>query len=118
MTKPINIAMLHFEATLLLPPPKLRAGERSPATIFSQFIGEEILRGLHRRLCPEMNYSDAAEKLRWHLSVYEAGPWRTDRSAVGMPERYWGRIEAELWTYMRVRALVPAARSIRRALAR
>jgi hypothetical protein len=49
------------------------------------------------------------------LSRFRAGRWQRDRVEATCPPRHRGRIEAMLWTILKVRDVVPSEAAIRRA---
>jgi hypothetical protein len=91
-------------------------GQRKPADVLSRASRDHLLRLAAERHCRGMSDRQAAEMIRTRLARYRSCAWRRDQTEDLCPARWQGRIEQLLWEVLRVRDMVPSARSIRRAL--
>lgn len=109
--------MLHFEATLLLPPPKLRAGERSVETQFAIHIRDEMFRETARKFFSDLpSCRKQAQALQKALSDYAASAWLRERTLDQCPARHAGKINSNCWRIFKVHDRVPSFSTINEAL--
>lgn len=90
-------------------------GHRLPSTTLRLAIRDHCLREAARRFCVGMSDRQAAAMLHAKISRYSDGRWRRTRADLSSPHDA-GRIDALLWTILKVRDHVPSERLIRLAL--
>ena len=92
-------------------------GRRTPADVLGRTIRDHLLRTAADRYCVGMSDRAAAAYLRTKLARYREGAFRRDRVEVRCPDRHRGTLNALFYELLMVRDMVPATRTIRRALA-
>jgi hypothetical protein len=92
-------------------------GRRKPADVLARASRDHLLRLAAERYLSGLSDRQAATMLLSKMTRYREGAWRRDRAEALCPARHQGRIEGLLWQALRTRDAIPAARTIRRALA-